>query len=87
MGANIRLRNLSDIVRLKANLRVECRSCDHVGLLDAVKVSRWFHCHGWNDAIEVACLRCRKDFHSTGPGNRLCKAWRAKVADASPYAL
>ena len=34
-----------------------------------------------------ACLRCRKDFHSTGPGNRLCGDCRVKAADASPYAV
>jgi hypothetical protein len=34
-----------------------------------------------------ACLRCRKDFESTGPGNRLCRDCQMKAADASPYAV
>ena len=34
-----------------------------------------------------ACLRCRKDFESTGLGNRLCGDCRMKAADASPYAV
>lgn len=33
------------------------------------------------------CLRCRRDFDSHGPGNRLCEPCRTKSADASPYAL
>lgn len=37
--------------------------------------------------IRRACLRCRGDFHSTGPGNRLCGDCRKKAADASPYAV
>ena len=34
-----------------------------------------------------SCLRCRKDFDSTGPGNRMCDPCRAKMAEASPYAV
>lgn len=34
-----------------------------------------------------ACLRCRRDFESTGAGNRLCGDCRIKAADASPYAV
>lgn len=34
-----------------------------------------------------ACLRCRRDFESTGPGNRLCRDCQMKAADASPYAV
>lgn len=37
--------------------------------------------------IRRACLRCRKDFHSAGAGNRLCRDCQMKAADASPYAL
>ena len=59
MGANIRLRRLSDYVRRDANLQVAC-TCGHVSVLDADKLRRWFFCHGWNDALEVvgAHLRC-----------------------------
>lgn len=34
-----------------------------------------------------ACLRCRKDFHSAGAGNRMCRDCQMKAADASPYAV
>lgn len=33
------------------------------------------------------CLRCRREFDSVGPGNRLCEPCRVKSADASPYAV
>lgn len=32
------------------------------------------------------CLCCGKDFHSNGPGNRMCYGCRARSASVSPYA-
>lgn len=63
MSANIRLRQLSDLVKHKANLQAEC-ACGHTGVLDAVKLRRWFFCHRWNDDLEVVglhlyCSICR----------------------------
>lgn len=63
MGANVRLRQLSDLVRHQANLRAECL-CGHTGVLDAAKLRRWFFCHRWNDALEAVgahlyCSVCR----------------------------
>ncbi len=34
-----------------------------------------------------AWLRCRGDFHSSGPGHRLCVECRKRATDASPYAV
>lgn len=52
MSANVRLRRLWDLGARNANLRVEC-TCGHKGVLDAVKLRRWFYCHLWNDALEA----------------------------------
>lgn len=59
MGANVRFRCLSDFGAHRANLRAECL-CGHKGVLDAIKLRRWFYCHRWNDALEVVGthLRC-----------------------------
>lgn len=33
------------------------------------------------------CLCCRKEFDSTGAGNRLCGVCRGRSQDLSPFAL
>jgi len=43
---------------------VECRACPNKAVLDARKVQRWFWCHRWSEAIEIAgghmrCHVCR----------------------------
>lgn len=63
MGANPRFDRLSDFAARRANLRAECL-CGHKGVLDAIKLRRWFFCHRWNDALEVVgmhlyCSICR----------------------------
>ena len=58
MGADIRLRRLSDYVRREANLQVVC-TCGHVSVLDTEKLRRWFFCHGWYDALEVVAVHLR----------------------------
>lgn len=37
-----------------------------------------------NPATRRPCLRCRKPFVSTGPGNRLCRPCQQRAADMSP---
>jgi hypothetical protein len=61
VGANPSFRTLGDFVRQNANLLIECRACDNKSVLDAAKVARWFHCHGWGDVIEAggSRFRCR----------------------------
>lgn len=61
---NVRFRTLSDFTHHGANLLVECRACPHKSVVDANKAVRWFHCHCWNPALEVAvshfrCVVCR----------------------------
>jgi hypothetical protein len=60
MGANIRLLTLGDFMRHDANLKVWCRACDHSGVLSTERVQRWYHCHRWNDHMDIigAHLRC-----------------------------
>lgn len=36
------------------------------------------------EKVERACLRCGKQFDSSGPGNRLCQ--RCRSVDVSPLA-
>ena len=40
MSANVRLRQLSNLVRQKASLQAEC-ACGHRGVLDAVRLRRY----------------------------------------------
>lgn len=49
-AANVRFRCLSGFASHRANLQAECL-CGHKGVLDAVKLRRWFFCHRWNDAL------------------------------------
>ena len=43
MSANTRLDSLSDLVKHKANLRVTCRTCDKVVVIDAQRFARYCH--------------------------------------------
>lgn len=60
MGANIRLLKLDDFIHEKANLQIDCRACDHRGIVSTQRAQRWFRCHGWNDHIDVMAryFRC-----------------------------
>ena len=62
VGANVKLDKLSDYVRHSANLLVECGTCPNSGVLDAVKLDRYFFCFQWNPALETvgAHLRCKR---------------------------
>lgn len=57
MGANTRLDSLSDLVKHKANLRVTCRTCDKVGVLDAQRFSRYCMLKCWNAHLAALCSR------------------------------
>ncbi|MFC7537847.1 hypothetical protein ACFQPG_10790 [Sphingomonas sp. GCM10030256] len=63
MGANTRLDGLSDLVKHKANLRVTCRTCDKVSVVDAQRFNRYCLLRCWNTQIEalgqrLVCSRC-----------------------------
>ena len=63
MSANTRLDSLSDLVRHKANLRVQCRTCDKVSIIDASRFSQYCLLRRWNAYLEqlgyrLRCSRC-----------------------------
>ena len=63
MGANTRLDCLSDLVRHKANLRVTCRTCSKVGIIDAARFNRYCLLRCWNTqlaslAVRFVCRQC-----------------------------
>lgn len=63
MAANTRLDSLSDLVRHKANLKVHCRTCDKVSILDADRFGRYCLLRGWNSQLQqlghrLRCGRC-----------------------------
>jgi len=64
MGANIKWDDLRAFIRHQANMLVDCASCDHFGILDTVKLNRYFFCHGWQTTIasvrrHLYCSCCR----------------------------
>lgn len=63
MAANVRLDNLHDLIRRKANLRVECTTCDKVSIIDARRFARYCLLRNWNTYLEqlgtrLVCGRC-----------------------------
>lgn len=63
MAANTRLDSLSDLIKHKANLRVTCRTCEKVSIVDAQRFSRYCLLRCWNAHLEalasrLVCKRC-----------------------------
>lgn len=63
MAANTRLDSLSDLARHKANLRVSCRTCNKVSVIDAARFNRYCLLRCWNTQLEqlghrLVCSRC-----------------------------
>lgn len=63
MAANTRLDSLHDLVRNRASLKVQCRTCDNVSILDAARFARYCMLRRWNTQLEalggrLACHRC-----------------------------
>jgi hypothetical protein len=60
VGANIRLNTLGDFAHHKANLKLSCRACDHIGIVSTERADRWIRCHGGNPHIDVLAsyFRC-----------------------------
>ena len=76
MSANTRLDSLSDLIKHKANLRVECRTCEKVSVIDASRFNRYCLLRCWNNqlealAVRMMCSRC-------GARGAHVKATRAK---------
>lgn len=76
MAANIRLDSLSDLVRHKANLKVQCRTCDHTAVIHAARLGRFCFLKTWNTQLgqlghRLRCSRCRaKNSHLKAVGTR-----------------
>jgi hypothetical protein len=63
MAANTRLNSLHDLVRHKASLRVECRTCDNVRHFHAERFCRYCLLRGWNTQLaslsaKLLCSKC-----------------------------
>ena len=52
LSANTRLDSLSDLIKHKANLRVTCRTCEKVSVIDARRVARYCLLKCWNSKLE-----------------------------------
>ena len=63
MSANTRIDTLSDLIKHKSHVRVTCRTCDKVTVLDAVRLARYCLLRCWNTQLEalsnrLTCTRC-----------------------------
>jgi hypothetical protein len=60
VAANVRLNSLHDLIRRKANLRVECGKCQRIAIMDAYRFARFCQIRGWNTQLSTlyARLRC-----------------------------
>ena len=52
VSANTRRDSLSDLIKLKANLRVACRTCEKVSVIDASRFYRYCLLRCWNSQLE-----------------------------------
>jgi hypothetical protein len=63
VGANTQLDSLHDLIRHKANLRVDCGTCGNVRVIDASRFARYCLLRNWNTQLEalysrLLCARC-----------------------------
>lgn len=67
-----RPKDLSDLIRLEAHLRVTCTACGRSGVFPVRDVIAYFRNRGWNSAWQVAGRRFRCDGteHAPGCGHR-----------------
>jgi ribosomal protein L44E len=57
VAANIRFDDLHDLIRRKANLRVECGTCEKVTIIDARRFARFCLLRGWSTHLSLVGLR------------------------------
>nr|WP_294168402.1 hypothetical protein [uncultured Sphingomonas sp.] len=76
MSANTRLDSLSDLIKHKANLRVECRTCEKVSVIDAKRFNRYCLLRCWNNQLEALSVRLMCS--GCGARGARVKATRAK---------
>ena len=63
MAANARFHDLHDLVRRKANLRVECGTCAKTKVIDARRFARFCLLRGWSTQLtllgaRLTCSQC-----------------------------
>ena len=63
-----RPKDLSDLIRLEAHLRVTCSACGRSGVFPVRDVIAYFRSHNWNSAWTVAGERFRCDGTPESPG-------------------
>jgi Zn finger protein HypA/HybF involved in hydrogenase expression len=69
MATNTRLDCLGDLARHQANLKVECRTCRKVTVIDAARFNRYCLLKRWNTQVQqlghrLVCSRCgSRDSH------------------------
>lgn len=51
VAANTRLDSLNDLIRHKANLQVQCRTCAHTSIIDAARFARLCFLKTWNTQL------------------------------------
>jgi hypothetical protein len=76
VSANTRLDSLSDLMKHKANLRVTCRTCDKVSVIDAKRSARYCFLRCWNTHLEA--LVCRMICSQCGARGAHLKATRKR---------
>jgi hypothetical protein len=61
-AANTRLDSLHDLIKHKANLRVQCDTCEKVSVIDAQRFARFCLLRNWNTQLAAlgARLRCAR---------------------------
>lgn len=72
-----RPKDLSDLTKLEANLRVTCRSCGRAGVFPVRDVIAYFRSKSWNTAWAAAGERFRCDGPEHDPG---CGARGARLS-------
>ena len=83
VSANTRLDNLSDLIKHKANVRVTCRTCGKVSVVDAQRFARYCLLRCWNTHLEA--LACRMICSQCGARGAYLKATRERARpDAFP---
>lgn len=61
-------KDMNDLVRVQAQLRVTCPGCGRSALFDPKQIVSYYFAHGWNTAWDVAGMHFRCDGNDNGPG-------------------
>ncbi len=64
----VKLRDMADLIRWRAELRVVCNTCGREARFDPAAMLKWFRSHGWSTSLDVAAHRFRCDGPEAGVG-------------------